>query len=111
MRELLYGKHPSAFTKLHIFTVIILNDLRMNVLSAKIRSCIHMSDKAQLRTVLIARCRRNRSIHIAVCVYKCILHTQLLQLLYQLTGQVKLAHRRRDLLLSILAGRIYLYIV
>src|SRR5699024_11214216 len=96
MRELLDREHSSAVSKLHILSVVILDNLRMDVLSGEIHHSIHMGDQADGRLILIAGSSRDLRVEITHVIELHFFNPYVFQLLHKKPAQIKLSLRRRN---------------
>ena len=92
-RELGGVQHSAGGRQYNLAAVVVGVDLRVDVFAAGVIGGVHMGDEAQGLGALLSRSGGQRGVDVAVLVHMGIGQAQVLQLLHQLVGQVKLTHR------------------
>ena len=103
--ELFDGEHSSTLAQFHILTVIVRNDLGMDVMSRKVHRRVHVGDKADGRLLLTAGSGRDLRIEVTHIVEFHFFNSHVLQLLRKEPAQVKLSLGGRHSLARLVACR------
>ncbi len=96
-RQLREIRHPhhQRIIQTDVFTIVILNHLRLHIRAAHIGTGIHMGDKPDHRASLISRRGRNRTHRIPIGIHLHILQPEPFHLLCQMVQQHQFLCRRR----------------
>ena len=89
--EFFHGHVLAGTGKQHVAAVVVLKHLGLHVLAGGGGSGVHVRHKAQSGLFLIAGGGGQSAVHIALLIHRGIGHAQLLELLHQQVGQIKLA--------------------